>query len=107
MAIKINWITGIKKLNGKSPKEYYRELFEKLVKDFKKKSMIISCPVCDSKNRGFNKFCQKCGVELKIKYKEKKTRDLFTEYKQSKVLKDLDEEDHHDAVDTLNKEFKI
>ena len=107
MATKIDWITETRKLSGKSPKEYYRERFDKLVKDLKKRSLIISCPICHSKNRGFKKFCQKCGVELKIKSEEEKTRALFTEYKQSKDLKDLDKEDHAVAVDTINKEFKL
>jgi hypothetical protein len=107
MATKIDWITGTRKLYGKSPKEYYSELLEKLVTDLKRKSSIISCPKCHSKNRGFNKFCQKCGVELKIKYQKSKTRKHFMEYNQSKDLKDLDEEDQDAAVDTLNKEFKL
>ncbi|TFG02870.1 MAG: hypothetical protein EU540_00780 [Promethearchaeota archaeon] len=107
MATKIDWITGIENLSGKSPKEYYRERFENLVEDFKKKSMIITCPICYSKNRGFRKFCQKCGTELKNKNKEKNTRELFIEYNQSMDLKDLDEEDHAIAINILNKEFKL
>ena len=107
MATKINWITGIEELRGKSPKEYYRERFENLVEDFKKKSSIISCPICHSKNRGFSKFCQKCGAELKNKNQEKNTKEHFIEYNQSRDLKDLDEEEHAIAINILNKEFKL
>ena len=107
MATEINWITGIEKLSGKSPKEYYRERFENLVEDFKNKSKIISCPICHSKNRGFSKFCQKCGAELINKNKEKNTRELFIEYNQARDLKDLDEKDRATAINILNKEFKL
>ena len=69
----------VKKMSEKiCDNDYYKKLYAQIVKEYRKilkrkeiykkrsnnRYKKIKCPICNSKNSDFNKYCQKCGVEL-------------------------------------------
>jgi len=58
-----------KKMQGKSSKDYFQQIFKEAVKEIKNNKNNLGkvniCPKCGAKNLAINKYCNMCGTIIR------------------------------------------